>query len=136
MHWASHIDTPAATPRNTTVMTRPERLLSPAGTRPVAGARLLAYPLQCRFGHLLSPYPFQPEAAMKKLKLNIDDLEVAAFETAAAPEKRGTVEGRQQYTYFCDTVDCTGENGTSCNWSQCYTCYTCPPVSPNPAECA
>lgn len=73
---------------------------------------------------------------MKKLKLDLSELAVEGFDTAAAPEKRGTVEANQQFTYYCDTVECTNENGTSCNWSLCYTCYTCPPVSTDPAECA
>lgn len=73
---------------------------------------------------------------MRKLKLDISELSVEAFDTAAAPPARGTVEGNQQFTYYCDTAECTGENGTSCYASLCFTCYTCPPVSPNPAECA
>lgn len=72
---------------------------------------------------------------MGKLKLDIGDLSVEAFDTSAAPPARGTVEGNQLYTYFCATDECTGENGTSCNYSLCYTCYNCPPVSPDPAIC-
>jgi hypothetical protein len=72
---------------------------------------------------------------VRKLKLDVNELAVEAFETAAAPETRGTVEGRQLYTYFCGTDECTGPNGTSCNWSQCNTCYTCPPLSQNPDDC-
>jgi len=73
---------------------------------------------------------------MKKLRLNISELAVEGFDTAAVPATRGTVEGRQQYTYFCATEgECTGPNGTSCNWSQCNTCATCPPLSQNPADC-
>jgi hypothetical protein len=78
---------------------------------------------------LLRPYPpyfcptFSGGGAMRKLKLNLDDLAVEAFDTAAAPEPRGTVEGNEEFTYFCTPVDpCTGGNGTSCNWSRCYTC--------------
>jgi len=73
---------------------------------------------------------------LRKLKLDLTALAVEAFDTAAAPATRGTVEGNQQFTYYCDTAECTGENGTSCNYSLCYTCYHCPPVSENPEECA
>lgn len=69
---------------------------------------------------------------MRKLKLDVDKLVVEAFDTAAAPAARGTVEGMQQYTFYCDTFECTGPNGTSCNWSKCNTCYTCPPFSQDP----
>lgn len=73
---------------------------------------------------------------MRKLKLDLNELAVEAFDTAAVPATRGTVEGKEQYTYFCDTDECTGPNGTSCNMSRCYTCYTCPRISENPADCA
>ena len=73
---------------------------------------------------------------MRKLRLDVGELAVEGFDTAPVPATRGTVEGRQYYTYYCDTNECTGPKGASCNWSQCYTCYTCPPVSQNPAECA
>jgi hypothetical protein len=73
---------------------------------------------------------------MRKLKLDVNELAVEAFDTAATPPMRGTVEANQQYTYYCASEECTNENGTSCNWSLCYTCYTCPPVSPDPAICA
>lgn len=75
---------------------------------------------------------------MRKLKLNLDDLSVEAFDTAEAPTPRGTVEGNEEYTYFCDTCECTGVNGTSCNWSRCYTCAgSCPQVTKeDPATCA
>jgi hypothetical protein len=72
---------------------------------------------------------------MRKLKLDLDELAVEAFDTAAFPAMRGTVEGEEQYTYFCDTCECTGPNGTSCNMSRCNTCYGCPPISQDPAEC-
>lgn len=73
---------------------------------------------------------------MRKLKLNVGELAVETFDTAAVPATRGTVEGREQFTYFCGTDECTGPNGTSCDWSRCNTCNTCPPLSQNPADCA
>jgi hypothetical protein len=73
---------------------------------------------------------------MRKLKLDVNELAVEAFDTAAVPAIRGTVEGKEEYTYFCGTNECTGPNGTSCNWSRCYTCYRCPAISENPDDCA
>lgn len=73
---------------------------------------------------------------MRKLKLDLGELVVEGFDTAAAPAPRGTVEGEEQYTYFCATDECTGPNGTSCNLSRCHTCHTCPPLSVNPTDCA
>jgi hypothetical protein len=72
---------------------------------------------------------------MRKLKLDVNELAVEAFDTATVPALRGTVEGRQQYTYYCVTDERTGMWGTSCEWSLCYTCYTCPTLTPDP-ECA
>jgi hypothetical protein len=72
---------------------------------------------------------------MRKLKLDLNELTVEAFDTEVVPAARGTVEGEEQYTYFCDTDECTGVNGTSCNWSRCNTCYNCPAISQNPADC-
>jgi hypothetical protein len=72
---------------------------------------------------------------MRKLKLDLNELAVEAFDTAAVPAMRGTVEGEEQYTYFCDTDECTGPNGTSCNMSRCNTCYTCPPASRDFTAC-
>lgn len=73
---------------------------------------------------------------MRKLRLDVDELAVEAFDTAAVAATRGTVQGEEQYTYFCDTDECTGPNGTSCNMSRCNTCYTCPRFSENPIDCA
>ncbi|HYH81197.1 MAG TPA: hypothetical protein VEX86_15445 [Longimicrobium sp.] len=73
---------------------------------------------------------------MRKLKLDLNDLAVEAFDTAAAPTPRGTVEGNEQYTYFCKTEgECTGVNGTSCNWSRCYTCAGSCPATPETPCC-
>jgi hypothetical protein len=72
---------------------------------------------------------------MRKLKLDLSELAVEAFDTASIPTSGGTVEGEEQYTYFCGSDGCTGVNGTSCNWSRCNTCYTCPPLSQNPEDC-
>lgn len=72
---------------------------------------------------------------MRKLKLDLNELAVEAFDTAAVPATRGTVEGMQRYTYYCDTLECTGPYGASCDWSQCNTCYTCPRISQIPDDC-
>lgn len=73
---------------------------------------------------------------MRKLKLDVGGLAVETFDTAAVPALRGTVEGKEEYTYLCGTGECTGPNGTSCNLSRCHTCYTCPRLSQNPDDCA
>lgn len=72
---------------------------------------------------------------MRKLKLDLDELAVEAFDTATVPAQRGTVEGAEQYTYLCGTGECTGPNATSCDMSRCHTCYTCPRISENPVDC-
>ena len=72
---------------------------------------------------------------MRKLRLDVSELAVEAFDTSAVPPSRGTVEGNEQYTYFCGSDECTGVNGTSCNFSRCYTCYRCPGISDIPDDC-
>lgn len=42
---------------------------------------------------------------MKKIRLNVDELEVHSFETEAAPEPRGTVRGRQSF-YYTEHTNC------------------------------
>ncbi len=70
---------------------------------------------------------------MKKLRLDLEGLAVESFDTEPASGDRGTVRGHAEYTVFCATPECTGPNGTSCNWSACHTCagscesdVTCP----------
>ncbi|HWK90327.1 MAG TPA: pinensin family lanthipeptide [Longimicrobium sp.] len=58
---------------------------------------------------------------MRKLKLDLEELAVESFETEALREARGTVEGHEQYTYYCNSIECTA-NGASCVWSRCNTC--------------
>ena len=76
---------------------------------------------------------------MRKLKLELDALEVQSFETASAPKESGTVHGRVA-THTCDlqcakTPDGTCNGAMTCSlWESCcesncgyYTCaYGCP----------
>lgn len=70
---------------------------------------------------------------MKKLKLELDDLQVESFQTARAEPRRGTVRGNIPPTWNCtDYVDCTWDFGCetevvscngSCNGSCADTCW-------------
>ncbi len=77
---------------------------------------------------------------MKKIRLNLDQLEVRSFATDATPEPHGTVHGRaytyggeysclqrcRQQTHEFDTCYDTGPTcGATCDW----------PCSPNTAVC-
>ena len=76
---------------------------------------------------------------MKKLKLEIESLEVESFEPAAADGDRGTVRGHlSAYYELCHEGDtwqqsCTCE--ATCNAATCYNCSAacpsaaCPPPS-------
>lgn len=56
---------------------------------------------------------------MKKLRLNLDELEVESFETEAEHAERGTVHGHAQYSAYCPP-------GESLQASNCPTCQqTC-----------
>ena len=54
---------------------------------------------------------------MEKIKLNLDDLRVESFESTAASDVRGTVEGREMF----DTSSC----GTLCERSHCISGPCC-----------
>jgi hypothetical protein len=47
---------------------------------------------------------------MKKLKLDLNSLQVASFETASAEPARGTVQGHD-FTQLADTCDCPPASG-------------------------
>lgn len=64
---------------------------------------------------------------MRKLRLDVETLAVESFETAEGLQGRGTVEGREHYTYFCATEPECRTIGASCAPSRCYTCESCPP---------
>ena len=100
---------------------------------------------------------------MKRIRLDVDELEVHSFTTAAAGEHRGTVRGREMETYFgtscgpgcqytayqqysclqaCfqqthefETCYETGRTcGASCDWG-CDTVYVCPPGGSSSGPC-
>jgi len=65
---------------------------------------------------------------MKKLKLQLDELQVESFQTARGHATRGTVQGNAPPTSMCtDYIDCTWDFGcetqvASCNGSCGNTC--------------
>lgn len=59
---------------------------------------------------------------MKKMKLILEQLAVDSFETAAAPEPRGTVFGEQNSGYF--TI-CTCGGQPTCDGNATCLGYTC-----------
>jgi hypothetical protein len=73
---------------------------------------------------------------MRKLMLQLDDLQVESFETAGTPDLRGTVEAHvsnpcikttNTCPYTCDDATCIGScQGTSCYMPACNTCESCP----------
>lgn len=73
---------------------------------------------------------------MRKIKLNLEELDVESFEPDEARGGRGTVRGAQvtayyQLCYDTDTwqMSCTCE--PTCNADTCYNCPT--PACPTPA---
>lgn len=79
---------------------------------------------------------------MKKIRLDVDALEVVSFTTAAHPERRGTVQGAQTgyCTRYHTCYETIGWVGRDClGYPQSYwgeeSC-TCPPVEvTDPVEC-
>jgi len=86
---------------------------------------------------------------MKKLRLDLDHLQVESFDTQTAPAERGTVDAAQACTcpgygtcantecgtcntcqgqYTCDPSQCNGSCG-SCVWSCDYSQCDCPAPS-------
>jgi hypothetical protein len=71
---------------------------------------------------------------MRKLKLEVENLEVESFETALAPSEKGTVEAYAtgflgtDPCYTCGDTTCIGtHDGDVCTYN--YTCGDCqPPV--------
>jgi hypothetical protein len=83
---------------------------------------------------------------MRKLKMDLDELMVESFETAAESAERGTVHGH--LSIRCDTVNATCDDantcgGDTCNFAQntcadsCGICgtYLCPSVAPLTGDC-
>lgn len=57
---------------------------------------------------------------MRKLRLELDDLQVESFETDAVRAARGTVEGNEEYSYVCQTApDCRTPGYASCAITRC-----------------
>ncbi|HEU0016399.1 MAG TPA: pinensin family lanthipeptide [Longimicrobium sp.] len=71
---------------------------------------------------------------MKKLTLNLDDLQVESFETASAEAERGTVRAHDHCSCECQTLPgetCPGREtcvyscyGSRC-WDTCHLDWTC-----------
>jgi hypothetical protein len=64
---------------------------------------------------------------MRKLKLDIDHLEVQSFETAGTPEARGTVRGH--ISYNCNTQFAGCSNNTCPGGGHTCDAYSCPAES-------
>jgi hypothetical protein len=66
------------------------------------------------------------EAAMKKVRLNVEALTVESFGVEQEKVERGTVKGNQIYTYFCRTDEdgCSGFDTCGYTWCSCQA-YTC-----------
>ena len=63
---------------------------------------------------------------MKKLKLDLERIEVESFPTDAPdPSQRGTVEGHAELTYGCQSNTQTWDRGYTCDeYGTCYySCY-------------
>lgn len=74
---------------------------------------------------------------MKKIRLDVDALEVSSFTTAEAAVQRGTVKGNSGYTcYITVAVINTHCAAYPVSYWHEQTC-TCPPVryTDNPADC-
>lgn len=65
---------------------------------------------------------------MRKLTLNLDELQVESFETDAVRAARGTVEGNEEYTYYCGSVEfgCRTPGYASCDATRCKACSSEP----------
>lgn len=62
---------------------------------------------------------------MRKLALDLDALQVEAFETAGNPDERGTVRAQQQSAVQTQCMSCT-QCLTCYRYTNCYpSCYTC-----------
>ena len=59
---------------------------------------------------------------MKKLSLNLDQLKVDSFDTAAVEKEKGTVYGEQQCT--CQTI-CSCPGCPTCDWTCNQAVDTC-----------
>ena len=78
---------------------------------------------------------------MRKLSLNLDDLQVDTFDTSVRPKGKGTVFGEQCTCWTrcgqntcpgCPTCDNTCNGANTCANSCAYTCaYTCDDASCN-----
>lgn len=63
---------------------------------------------------------------MRKLRLNLDALQVESFETDEARAARGTVLGNEELSYYCETweQDCRTAGHASCQATRCVSCST------------
>jgi len=54
---------------------------------------------------------------MRKIRLEVERLEVESFETAAAEPERGTVRGHWSQLGTCDAVVATCQLNGTCKWT-------------------
>lgn len=67
---------------------------------------------------------------MRKLRLNLEALEVESFDTADAEAARGTVLGNEEYTWSCETApECRTGGHASCAVTRCIQCSTSDPAT-------
>ena len=67
---------------------------------------------------------------MRKLRLDLEDLDVQSFDTGEASGTRGTVQGLEVTVLRCDTgpTGCEGANTCALSCDGACGSYYCPPV--------
>jgi hypothetical protein len=63
---------------------------------------------------------------MRKIKLDVETLDVLSFETQAVPGERGSVEAHIG-SRLCDTVNATCDGAATCGGETCGIAYSCAP---------
>ncbi|HWK89333.1 MAG TPA: hypothetical protein VNP72_05035 [Longimicrobium sp.] len=80
---------------------------------------------------------------MRKLRLRLDELEIASFDTTEAPEGAGTVVGQEAWTedptcqYTCQVTFCSDETCGFCTGPHqtCYHTCGCPYSVQDTCDC-
>lgn len=62
---------------------------------------------------------------MKKIRLNLDAVEVESFPTAKAPEQKGTVDGHLRSRIGDTWCQTCGEDSCGCTWEWYCTMGVC-----------